>query len=37
MFATGVTLGLVEWIGDDTCLVSDRFEITQFLATALLS
>ena len=26
MFATGVTMGLAEWIIDDTCLVSHDFE-----------
>ena len=27
MFATGVTMGLAEWIIDDTCLVSTRLFI----------
>ena len=29
MFATGVTLGLAEWIIDDTCLVSFMFKDQQ--------
>ena len=27
MFATGVTMGLAEWIIDDTCLVINSFHL----------
>ena len=30
MFATGVTMGLAEWIFDDTCLVVPIFEWNYF-------
>ena len=29
MFATGVTMGLAEWIIDDTCLVNFNFTIQE--------
>ena len=33
MFATGVTMGLAEWIIDDSCLVSELYfpNTTQFI------
>ena len=32
MFATGVTMGLAEWIIDDTCLVPIAFPPIRFSA-----
>ena len=37
MFATGETVGLAEWIIDDTCLVSDRFKEILPLKTFLFA
>ena len=36
MFATGVTMGLAEWIIDDSCLVSSNFNRNKFILQLLI-